>query len=383
MSLESDLEVLLNDVHVNTWRQFQSVKANASQVWGLKANLAKTWKTPGEPAFVSELLSTQALYELRRLIVSDPSFSHFTGKPIVSGCFIHQKPKVAYGPVANPVEIELGDLLLVRHHFTFGQAVPQGRAFLLQAKAANTPRTGKLSADEIEQFDLYDGWTKKFIFPTGEIAKPGLPTDWDFSGGSQIPVDQTGIYGVVFNDQLPFKAGRKTRSAFRNGCIWGIGSRDAGDFSSAPKSVEASNRSLGESLAKFIRGSFGRTWTSATPLPGDDWSLFIQKMLANAVDWEYPIQRLEKIGEKRLKRLLAFKTLAPVIPYAITHAFRSSFYDSDKAPFRTFIKWADSLESVGSPDVPRKKPDDKPFPRGGMSTLYIATFGDSSLPNPE
>jgi hypothetical protein len=196
-------------------------------------------------------------------------------------------------------------------------------------------------------------------------------------------VDQTGIYGVVFNDQLPFKARRKAASAFKNGCVWGVGSRDVGDFCLAPKSVEASQHSLGERLAGFIRGSFGRYWTSTTPAPGDDWSLFIQKMLAKAVDWEYPIQRLGKLGEKRLKSLLAFNAQVPAIQYAIAHAFRSSFYELDTEPFSSLLKWADSLESAGRPDLPQDIPDRMPLPRGGMSTLYIATFGDAPLPNPE
>ena len=116
MTLQVALGSYVSNSHQRAWDEFRLVKVEAIKL-GLAASSAGRWKGPGEPAFVAELVSNLSLCELRDALVENLPASLCNGEPLLSTAFIHQKPKVLFGGC----EIELGDLLLVRHHFTFGR----------------------------------------------------------------------------------------------------------------------------------------------------------------------------------------------------------------------------------------------------------------------
>ena len=141
MTFATELQGLLEHACKTAWSQFDWVKANAS-LYGLARRTSDKWSTPGEAAFVS--LLAEYPFMRRRLAKAiqahgGPGLS--LGTPLVSGVFHHDKPKARFG--SSPTQVDLADLLFVRQHFQTGQARPQGRAFLLQAKASTTPRTAR------------------------------------------------------------------------------------------------------------------------------------------------------------------------------------------------------------------------------------------------
>src|SRR5690348_5055626 len=97
VTLEVDLCELINSAHLDTWETFDWVRKYAP-VFGLTPRRAAKWKTPGEPAFVSRLIDYPFAASRLLRVIED----HLKPKgicvrmPLVSGVFIHQKPKVAF-----------------------------------------------------------------------------------------------------------------------------------------------------------------------------------------------------------------------------------------------------------------------------------------------
>jgi hypothetical protein len=417
VTLNSGLLDLINASHENTWRRYESVKAMAIQL-GLDPIKTNAWKNPGEPAFVSGLLDDVYLYQLQDMLRAQLPPGISTGTPLISSIFAHQKPYVTYQGASGDVTIELGDLLLVRHHFVFGSSQPQGRAFLLQAKTAKTPRTGNLTGGDAEQFDLYDGWKHAFTFPHGEIALPPNATAWDFSKAGAI--DHTGVYGVVYSNELPYPPKQRKTSKFHGGCAWGVGTSKEFTNTLAAKTVDASKTCLASLLEKFLNGTFGREWVPR-PTHDDHWSHFINGILGAARRWTFPIHRLGIQDEARCKDVLALAQAVPsagiALAFAVHNAAPSTAWHNiertgahqhrfslGSLSYPAFLhnlaylhrgyygyliqdavsqllKWKDSVEvGGGGTDGPSGPDDQPPVPGGGIATLYVATFGDMPLP---
>lgn len=364
MTLEQALQWAIDDTHWMTWRTFEAVR-KAPEAYGLtKAKVAK-WKTPGEPAFVSRLLDGLFVdHWLRRVLYRYLGPLGLSARePLVSGVFMHQKPKVKF----SRCHVELADLLFVRHHFVVGHGPVgiQARAFLLQAKAGSTPSSGLLAGKEAEQFRLYSNWKTPLSFPNGEL---GLPTDgspkWNLGQGPMPHPEHSGIYGLVFNG----RPGALHR--FPGSCVWASGRAVKG------ANQVAGNESLADHLSRFMTGSAGRSW-EISPKPDDHWSPFVSRCLEKAAGWAYPVQRLGVTKRPRLQQALAFVSAFDSHQQAL--AQEAGLFD----PQSTFARRGDWREMFGDdfptpPDAPRSPEETQP-PSGGVSVLYTATFGPKPL----
>jgi hypothetical protein len=309
------------------------------------------------------------------------------GDALATFYFVHQKPKVEYtNNAGNSVEIELGDLLFIRHHFKSNSVIPEGRAFILQAKANNSPTTGGLDADEVKQLELYQNWSLGFTFPHGEIAPPRNGLKWDFSKGPQTPVAQSGIYGVVLSE----KQSATNLAKFNGSCVWGAG------FPSVTKrlrkniSVPAKTMNLGDALSGLVTGGFGRTWVTNPTSIDDHWSEFVNNVLLSA-DLNAANASLQRVGEDvpRVQEVVSFAGNIPGLTHLLNRSFpigygfsSGKFLSLPESPFSLIEKWKTTLDmSEGSTRLPPplKTEENLSSPRSGMSFIYIVTFGDNSL----
>lgn len=385
MTLRGELTKLINQSHADTWTRFDWVREN-SALYGVPRKTSQRWNTPGEPAFVSNLLEYPFLqFGLRNLIHEHlRPVGLCAGAPLVSGVFIHQKPKVCFGPSQS--QVELGDLLLVRHHFQSGVPSPEGRAFLVQAKSAEKPHTGNLAGKEAHQFALYANWATPFRFPHGQLGPaPGGAKRWDFSTSPIPQLSSTGVYGIVAKSRS-----QAISSTFPAGCTWAIGTATPCAMGASP-SVDASGMSLAEALEGFLRGSWGRPW-NAVPADDDHWSTFIHRCLLAAATWRgYPLQRLGAPAISRRRDALAYVAAFASAPTEISptgplqHRLRDMHWllvndDQRQAVEASVHAWAASVNMTNAGELP-PEPSHKlqGMPSGGMSVLYVATFGDGAL----
>lgn len=251
MCLLSELNGIINFSHSGAWETFDWIRHKAG-AYGMPKT-AKRWQSPGEPAFVSNLLEYPFTnYRLANAIERHLGpFGLCRGTPLVSGVFIHQKPKVLFGKSKS--QVELGDLLLVRQHFQSKVARPQGRAFLMQAKAAGQPSTGNIiKRTELHQLALYANWNTPFEFPNGELGPPPTGKKWNFSISPMAHLPSSGIYGVVANTRPD-----SLSSQFPDACTWAVGTPAAPTAGTSP-SVDASSLSLAAALEGFLLGRWGR-----------------------------------------------------------------------------------------------------------------------------
>ena len=388
MTFRGDLVDLIGKSHAHAWTTFDWVKHKATTFGMVRANSAERWRTPGEPAFVSNLLEYPfAHYRLRDIIaehLGPLGLCH--SQPVVSGVFVHQKPKVAFRPYRS--RVELGDLLLVRQHFQSRVAEPQGRAFLVQAKSSDVPRTGHLAGKEAQQFSLYADWSTPFRFPNKELGSPPDGSKyWDFSKSPMPSPASSGCYGIVANARP-----HEVHAAFPDACPWAIGTAKNG-LAGAKPAVDASSLSLAAALEGFLLGKWGRTW-AATPAPTDHWSSFIEQCLRAAANWRgYPVKRLDAAAIPRRRDVLAFVEAFAARPptYARTGPVDDTVrdvqlrlqhdYQQSEAASHAIANWRDSLPGDGrrNNDPPEPAADAQATPRGGVSVLYVATFGDGPL----
>jgi hypothetical protein len=377
MTFRTSLVDLINSSHSEAWSIFDKLKKNP-KLYKLDPAKVKAWQSPGEPAFVANLLEyTFAKNRLRRIVFD---YLHpqglSKGAPMVSGIFIHQKPKVLFGGAPR---VELGDVMFVRQHFQSHHATPYSRAFLLQAKSSINSGTGALQGNEAKQHALYTDWkASRFIFPNKEF---GLPPDgakkWDFSVPKGGGAAHTGVYGIVANMRSQTSPG-----LFPDDCAWAVG-LPAASPKGTPPSVNATS-SLAAALEGFFLGTFGREWSQTAPAT-DHWSAFVKEILVASPAWEYQAQRANMAGRPRQLRMLAF-----------ADAFRN--YRREQHPERPFdgslTLWPNSpmpyfaQRAMWMKSCADDGPDGPSYIEGewqsngrrrGMSVVYIATFGDQPL----
>ena len=373
MTLHGSMLSYVANSHESAWDDYRDVKAKALHL-GLHATAAGRWKGPGEPAFVAQLVSDKALSELRVALVEHLPAYLCHGEPLLSTAFIHQKPKVRFGSS----EVELGDLLLVRHHFVYGRPEPEGRALLLQAKACASPRTGGLRGNDAEQLKLYRHWPV-IQFPYGEVGlAPDGTANWDFKLGPP-PAFDAGCYGVVFARELPLPPATKRRPVFPEGSPWSAGLH--ADFRAA--SVDASAQSLAAVLAGLIEGHRGRRF-DAVPSSSDHWSAFINEVLKNAAaeKWRYRLQRLDIEGRERLQHVAALSASMPALSFTVAATIEQEWWHPRRLRYHSLARWVDMTfgdgrgsDNAGAPSLEGSS--------GGIQMLYLATFGDAPLDEPQ
>ena len=378
MSLANDLHKLIEQSCSTTWSQFDWVKANAA-LYGLSRRSTDKWTTPGVPAFVAMLADSPLLRRrLAKAVQSGLPPEQAKGSPLVSGVFHPHAPKVRFGKSAS--QVELADLLLVRQHFQTGLTRAEGRALLLQARASTTPRSGRLTGRDAHQFDLYADWTTPLAFPNGEIGAPPSGDKWTLSQGP-APHALSGVYGIV-SSQRSCK-GQK----FPDNCPWAVGQAIPPEAGHPRES--RGTLSLAGALAGFVQGAHGRPW-HADAGPEDHWSHFVREVLERSIPWEHQVQRVGGVDLPR--RRAALSTIQSFLSVEINakltstvdreqsfEAYVDELIASVDSVGRQALEWALSNKEAEEPPVPRTAPD---APRGGMSVLYVATFGDAPLAAP-
>ena len=377
MSLASDLQNLIEHACKTTWSQFDWVKANAA-LYGLTKRATDNWTAPGEPAFVSLLAGYPFLRRrLAKIIQANAAPGLSTEMPLVSGVFLQRKPKVRFGK--SPTHVELGDLLFVRHHFQTGEPRPQGRAFLVQARASTTPRSGALTGKAGHQFDLYADWSTPFTFPNGEIGPPPDGGKWDFSRGP-APHRLSGLYGIVSSQ-------RSWRSQkFPDHCPWAVGAAIPPERGH-PRDARAT-LSLAAALDGFVAGRHGRPWHVGAA-PDDHWSRFVEQVLKRSIAWDLQVQRIGGVDLPKKRSALSFiqsflsqevnakLTLSPADRELSFDGYVEDLIATVDCVGRQAKTWAASIKGDDEPADAAPPPDGQP--QGGMSVVYIATFGDAPL----
>jgi hypothetical protein len=300
--------------------------------------------------------------------------------PLVSGVFVHEPPRVRFG--ASPTQVALADLLFVRQHYRTGHARPEGRAFLLQARASTTPRTGALTGKAGRQFDLYADWATPFAFPNGEFGPAPGGGKWDFSLGPGTH-RLSGVYGVV-SSQRSWR-GQK----FPDNCPWAIGAALAPD-KGLPRDAKAT-LSLAAALDGFVAGRHGRPWHAGAGAD-DHWSTFVEQALRRSIAWDVQVQRIGGVDLPKKRSALAsvqsFLSLEVHAKLMLSPADRELSFDSTVEDLiatvdsvgRQAKAWAASVKGDDDPVETAAAPDG---PQAGLSIVYIATFGDAALPEAE
>ena len=372
MSLRQDFVQILNESHEAIWKRFDFAKSLALGS-GLAKSSAAKWKGPGEPALAYGVMDSSTCDEIADAITKRLN-GVSPGQTLATFYFIHQKPKVDYINKANiPVQIELGDLLFIRHHFKSGSVTPEGRAFILQAKVNTSPTTGGLSADDVKQLELYQDWSLGFTFPHGEFGLPKNGAKWDFSQGTQSPVSQTGAYGVVLSKRQNGSLEKK----FSDQCVWGVGFPDKAKTLRKRPSVPADSISLAKALDGLINGGFGRTWVTNPTDQNDHWSQFINDALSSA-DMKSSRASLNRINSEvlRVQDVVSFAATIPGLLHLIDNTTSHGIFIEKAKALRLVFDWKNSLTSDGNDGPPSDSENSfaQSPPRSGMSFIYIVTF---------
>ncbi len=376
MTLATDLQKLIEQSCHTAWSQFDWVRTHAA-LYGLSRRTTDKWTTPGEPAFVSMLVDSPVLR--RRLAKAiqaalPPALSKES--PLVSGVFHAHGPKVRFGKSAS--QVELADLLLVRHHFRHGEIRPEGRALLLRAKASTTPRTGRLTGRDAHQFDLHADWSTPLAFPNGDFGPPPSGDKW-ILGQGQSPELASSVYGIVSSQRSC--RGQK----FPDNCPWAVGSAQAPEPGHGRES--RGTLSLAAALAGFVEGRHGRPWQVAAG-PEDHWSHFVREALERSVPWEHQVQRVGGVDLPRKRAALSYiqSFLSVEVNARLTstidreqsfEAYVDDLIASVDSIGRQAKEWVAASDATEEPPVARTAPEGAP---GGLSVLYVATFGDAALP---
>ena len=379
MTLAADLQKLIDQSCHTAWSQFDWIKTHAA-LYGLSRRTTDKWTMPGEPAFVSMLTDSPLLRrKLAKAVQSGLAPELCKGSPLVSGVFHAHPPKVRFGKSAS--QVELADLLLVRHHFQTGQMRPEGRALLLQARASTTPRTGRLTGRDAHRFDLQADWATPFAFPNGDIGPPPDGDKWILSPGP-APHPLTSVYGIV-SSQRSCK-GQK----FPDNCPWAVG----GALPPEPGHGRESRGtlSLAAALAGFVTGAHGRPW-QVDAGPDDHWSHLVRQLLERSIPFEHQVQRIGGVDLPKRRAALAFiqsflsvevnaKLTSTIDREQSFEAYVDDLIASVDSVGRQSHEWASANKATDEPPAPRAAPDGSP---GGVSVLYIATFGDAPLAEPK
>ena len=378
MTLAADLQKLIEQSCHTAWSQFDWIKSHAA-LYGLSRRTSDKWTMPGEPAFVSMLADSPLLRrKLAKAVQSGLPPELANGAPLVSGVFHAQPPRVRFGKSAS--QVELADLLLVRHHFQTGQSRPEGRALLLQARASTTPRTGRLTGREAHRFDLHADWTTPFTFPNGDIGPPPDGDRWILSPGP-APHPLTSVYGIV-SSQRSCK-GQK----FPDNCPWAVGSALPPEPGHGRES--RGTLSLAAALAGFVTGAHGRPW-HVDAAPDDHWSHLVRQLLERSIPFEHQVQRIGGVDLPKRRAALSFiqsflsvevnaKLTSTIDREQSFEAYVDELIASVDSVGRQAHEWASANKATEEAPAPRTAPERPP---GGISVLYIATFGDAPLAEP-
>ena len=378
MTLATDLQKLIEQSCHTAWSQFDWIKTHAA-LYGLSRRTTDKWTTPGEPAFVAMLVDSPVLRRrLAKAIQAALPPAQSKETPLVSGVFHAHAPKVRFGKSAT--QVELADLLLVRHHYRSGEIRPEGRALLLRAKASTTPRTGRLTGRDAHQFDLHADWSTPLAFPNGDFGAPPSGDKW-ILGQGPAPGIASSVYGIV-SSQRSWR-GQK----FPDNCPWAVGSATAPEPGHGRES--RGTLSLAAALAGFVEGRHGRPWQLAAGTD-DHWSHFVREALERSVPWEHQVQRVGGVDLPRKRAALA--TIQSFLAVEV-NARLTSIIDREQS-FEAYVddliasvdsvgrqakEWVASSDATEEPPAPRTAPEGTP---GGLSVLYVATFGDAPLPEP-
>ena len=379
VSLVPELHKLIEQSFNTAWSQFDWVKAHAA-LYGLSRRTADKWTTPGEPAFISMLVDSPVLRRrLAKAIQAALPPECSKELPLVSGVFHPAGFKVRFGKSAT--QVELADLLLVRHHFRTGQTRPEGRALLLRALASTTPRAGRLTGRDAHGFDLHADWATPIAFPNGDFGPPPSGDKWILGQGPS-PELPTSVYGIV-SSQRSCK-GQK----FPDNCPWAVGAALPPEPGHSRES--RGTLSLAAALDGLVAGRHGRPWATVSS-PDDHWSAFVREALERSVPWEHQVQRVGGVDLPRKRAALAYiqSFLAVEVNARLTstvdreqsfEAYVDDLIASVDAVGRQAKEWVASSTVAEEPPTPRVAPEG---PRGGLSVLYVATFGDAALAEPQ
>ena len=373
--LANDIQKLIEQSCHTAWSQFDWVKFHAA-LYGLSRRTSDKWTAPGEPAFVSMLVDSPVLRRrLAKAIQAALPPESCKETPLVSGVFHAGTPKVRFGKSAS--QVDLADLLLVRHHFRTGHLRPEGRALMLRAKASTTPRTGRLTGRLAHAFDLQADWTTPISFPNGDFGAPPSGERWILAQGPGAEL-LSGVYGIV-SSQRSCK-GQK----FPDNCPWAVGEALPPEPGHSRES--RGTLSLAAALDGFVHGRHGRPWDVVSG-PDDHWSAFVRETLERAVPWEHQVQRVGGVDLPKKRAALSYvqsflavevnaKLISTVDREQSFEAYVDDLIASVDAVGRQCKEWASSSKEAEEPPAPRSAPEGPP---GGLSVLYVATFGDAPL----
>ena len=373
--LANDIQKLIEQSCHTAWSQFDWVRARAT-LYGLSRRTSDKWTMPGEAAFVSMLVDSPVLRRrLAKAIQAALPADRCKETPLVSGVFHADPPRVRFG--GSAAQVELADLLLVRQHFRTGTIRPEGRALLLRAKASTTPRTGRLTGRAAHAFDLQADWTTPISFPNGDFAAPPRGDRWILAQGP-APTLPMSVYGIV-SSQRSWK-GQK----FPDNCPWAVGEALPPEPGHSRES--RGTLSLAVALEGFVEGRHGRPWEVQSG-PDDHWSAFVREALERAVPGELQGQRVGGVDLPKKRAALApvQSFLAVEVNAKLTstvdreqsfEAYVDDLIASVDAVGRQCKEWANSSKEAEEPAVARAASEG---PRGGLSVLYVATFGDAPL----
>jgi len=379
MSLAAELHQLIEQSCNTAWSQFDWIKSHAA-LYGLSRRTSDKWTQPGEPAFVSMLVDSPVLRRrLAKAIQAALPPGASRELPLVSGVFHPVGPKARFGRSATQVDV--ADLLLVRHHFRTGETRPEGRALLVRARASTTPRTGRLTGRDAHGFDLHADWSTPVAFPNGDFGPPPSGDKWILRQGPS-PELPTSVYGIV-SSQRSCK-GQK----FPDNCPWTVGVALPPEPGHSRES--RGTLSLAAALEGFVAGRHGRPWATSSG-PDDHWSAFVREALERSVPWEHQVQRIGGVDLPRKRAALAYvqSFLAVEVNARLTSTIDRE--QSFEAYVDDLIASVDAVgrqakEWVASSNVAEEAPAQRPAPEGprsGLSVLYIATFGDAALAAPQ
>lgn len=253
---------------------------------------ANAKKNVDEPGLVSALLDASIQASLEHELQT--AYGRAANVRIDS-IFTHKTPTVT---PSGQSSVEIGDLLLIRQHFSTTGAKPQGRALLLQAKKNGSPNSGSVTTGNPNiQFELYRSWPS-FTGATRLPHTPDLtsPSPWDFK--LTDPNGRFGQYLAVFDEKAhaftpPSTLGSET-PAFAKSSYPQIGQSKT-TWSNGPLALPPASQStpvdcpndFAETLAKMFMGNAGEPFVPGLMKGKDHWSIFINTMLLEAAKLDY------------------------------------------------------------------------------------------------
>lgn len=304
----------------------EAINLSHAKAWDEAITLSTT---PDEPGLVAMFLSTTTQNRIQSALqASFPSGMNMQ----LSSVFTHKTPVVE--PVGAPNGVEIGDLLLIRQHFSTGYAGPAtaGRALLLQAKKNATPSSGSIPrGNPTIQFELYRDWPDfrgRTHLRTGPNGLPGGL--WDFTSasgrqdfGQYLAVYDGHAYNLAPGASPPISphphsglsgsgyppSGSKTASTWASGLV--------PTTALAPNPV-ACHDDFAQTLEDFAQGWAGVPFTPGTAT--DHWSIFVNRMLSVAASARYTFSAARvglPHGSRRGVDFLALRGAQPYFALAL------------------------------------------------------------------